>query len=145
MTTLTDGQLEKIRRTYADLTAVLSAAGVIEPGPPTPEPRWRADYARMWRLLNAVEQADGDLGADEWSRLGLAHDYDPRGLGGYFRGAEPMMATQGARRVLTDHGRKFIQRWQSEFGEIGQRTAARERSSRVTSDRTPPDLDRRDL
>jgi hypothetical protein len=125
-TMLTDAQVEKIRRTFADLTAVFSAAGVIEPGSPRPEPQWRADYARMWRLLNAVKQAGGDLGAEEWSRLGLAQEYDPRGLGGYFRGAEPMMAKQGGRRVLTDHGRKFIQRWQSEFGETGQAAAARE-------------------
>jgi hypothetical protein len=120
MPQISHDQLTRLKRAHAELTSVLLSLGVIESPTPPSEPRWRADHAKMWRLLKAVQLAGGDIGADEWLRLGADHGYDPRGLGGFFRGSEQRMeatmGTQGARRVLTDHGRRFITRWEPDFG-----------------------------
>lgn len=94
----------------------LASLGAVHDSSKVPEPQWREDAARIWRLLHAVRHEGGDLTAEEWARLGEAHNYDPRGLGGFFRGAEPMMAVQDDHRILTDHGLRFIERWEREFG-----------------------------
>ncbi len=112
MPTFTDSQIDQLRRANETITRILQQVG---PGEPTPMPEWRHTYTKRWRLLKAVEDAGGDLGADDWGRLGRENDYDPRGLGGFFQGSEPMMAKQGARRVLTGHGRRFIERWAADF------------------------------
>jgi hypothetical protein len=120
MPQISHDQLTRLKHAHAELTSVLLSLGAIDNATPQAEPKWRADYAKMWRLLKAVELAGGDVGIGEWSRLGAEHGYDPRGLGGFFRGDAQMMAaetgTLGARRVLTDHGRRFIARWEPDFG-----------------------------
>jgi hypothetical protein len=116
MPEITHDQLARLKRAHEEMTTVLKALGAIEGPVFPPEPRWRANYAKMWRLLKAIEGSGGDVSTDEWSRLGVDHGYDPRGLGGFFRGTEPMMGSQGARRVLTENGRRFIARWEPDFG-----------------------------
>lgn len=73
---------------------------------------------KQWLLLSDfAENHNADLGAEQWSRLGVAHGYDPRGLGGFFVGSSPLMARQGERRVLTSHGHKFVNRWRDDFAQ----------------------------
>jgi hypothetical protein len=115
---LTPDQIQALLRLRQELDGFLGSVGISDVAAPTPAPQWRGDYARIWRLLHAVRQAGGDLSADEWARLGAAHDYDPRGLGGFFRGGEPVMTMQGERRVLTEQGQRFIERWERDFGRL---------------------------
>jgi len=115
---ITVQQANKLKRTHADFAAALREAGILD-GMPTPpvDPQWIRTTAKQWGLLNALAtDHGGDVGSDEWARLGRAHGYDPRGLGGFFVGAQPLMASQGSRRVLTEHGRRFIERWRGDFG-----------------------------
>jgi len=114
---ITTQQQDRLRRAHADTTAVLKELGVIEePSVKPVEPQWQRDTARQWGLMNdlAADHA-GDVGSDGWVRLGRQHGYDPRGLGGFFVGSQPLMASQGERRVLTEHGRRFIERWRADF------------------------------
>jgi hypothetical protein len=115
---LTADQVQTLLRLYEELGGFLGSIGASEVAPSAPEPQWRGDYTRIWRLLHAVRQAGGDLSAEEWAGLGAAQHYDPRGLGGFFRGREPVMAAEGERRVLTEHGRRFIERWERDFGRL---------------------------
>ncbi len=114
---LTASQAERLSRIHADLGEVLAEIGLLETAKPPVHPQWLKDTAKQWGLISAAADVnEGDLGADEWSRLGRKHGYDPRGLGGFFQGAQPLMARQDSRRVLTQHGRRFIERWQADFG-----------------------------
>lgn len=114
---MTAGQLARLRKAHGELTTVLRELGALDNDDPSPEPKWKADLRRQWGLLKAVADAGGDLGSNEWARLGAEHGYDPRGLGGYFRGHEQLMvADQGERRVLTHSGRRFIERYAADFG-----------------------------
>jgi hypothetical protein len=115
---LSPSQVQTLLRLHEELGSLLGSLGAGDLVPAAPEPQWRGDYARIWRLLHAVRQAGGDLGADEWARLGASHGYDPRGLGGFFRGHEPVMAAQGERRVLTEQGQRFVARWERDFGRL---------------------------
>jgi hypothetical protein len=63
---------------------------------------------RWLRLLTAVEEAGGDVSAAEWANLGLLCGYDPRGLGGFFRGNEPSMRADGDRRIITSRGIAYL-------------------------------------
>jgi hypothetical protein len=114
---LTRAHSFRLKKAYADIGEVLQDLGVVEAEPARPaDPKWMRDTAKQWGLLNslAVEHG-GDAGSDAWARLGRQHGYDPRGLGGFFVGSQPLMASQGARRVLTVHGRRFIDRWRADF------------------------------
>lgn len=61
---------------------------------------------RRREMLAAVLTAGGCLDVAEWQALGLRHDYNPRGLAGYFGGRSPSMVSDGRRRCLTDRGRQ---------------------------------------
>lgn len=114
---ITTQQADRLKRTYFEFGAVLKGLGILEGDPGRPaDPQWLRDTAKQWGLLNALAvEHQGDAGSDEWSRLGRQHGYDPRGLGGFFVGSQPLMASQGARRVLTEHGHRFIERWRGDF------------------------------
>jgi len=112
---VTPRQAERLRRAHSEITAVLSELGILDGAGHPAEPRQHADQSRRWRLLNAVAQRGGRVGASEWSRLGRAHGYDPRGLGGFFRGAQPVMEHDGHRRILTASGHRFVERWRADF------------------------------
>lgn len=113
-------QMQRLQRAHSELTKVLKELGVIdEPAKPPVEPQWLRDTAKQWGLLNALaNEHDGDLGRDDWSRLGRQHGYDPRGLGGFFVGTQPLMSSQGVRRVLTPAGRRFLERWRKDFEAV---------------------------
>jgi hypothetical protein len=114
---ITARQADGLKRAYAEFGSVLEGLGILEGDPTRPaDPQWLRDTAKQWGLLNALAvEHRGDVGSDEWARLGRQHGYDPRGLGGFFVGSQPLMASQGARRVLTEHGRRFIERWRGDF------------------------------
>lgn len=114
---LTTQQANRLKRAHAEFGAALEDAGILEDAPKPPmEPQWIRDTAKQWELLNGLAaEHNGDVGSDEWSRLGRQHGYDPRGLGGFFVGSQPVMARQGERRVLTEHGKRFIERWRADF------------------------------
>jgi hypothetical protein len=116
---ITPGQLSRLRKAHTEITSVLEALGALDVPASDPEPEWKTIQRKQWRLLNAVVEAGGDLGSKEWSRLGAQHGYDPRGLGGFFRGHEqlmkPDMAEQGARRVITVYGRRFVEQHKHEY------------------------------
>jgi hypothetical protein len=113
---INSSQAARLTRVHSELTELLLELGLLEPTKAPVDPQWLRDTARQWGLLNAVAELNsGDLGSEQWSRLGRQHGYDPRGLGGFFRGSQPLMATQGERRVLTSHGRRFIDRWRDDF------------------------------
>src|SRR5687768_5810567 len=102
---------------HADLGAMLKDLGLVdEPEKASPTPQWMRDTAKQWGLLNdLITNHNGDVSREEWGRLGRQHGYDPRGLGGFFVGSQPLMGSQGARRVLTDNGRRFIELWRADF------------------------------
>lgn len=114
---VSDQQAEQLKRAHGELGSVLNSLGLIEePTRPPVDPQWYRDTAKQWALLNAVfTEHNGDVGSEQWSRLGRHHGYDPRGLGGFFVGSKPLMASQGVRRVLTEHGRRFVERWRDDF------------------------------
>lgn len=114
---LTVKQADRLKRAYGDLGAVLRELGVVEADPaPVTESQQMAVTKKQWLLLNDFkENHNADLGSEDWGRLGREHGYDPRGLGGFFVGSSPLMASQGARRVLTSHGHRFIDRWRGDF------------------------------
>jgi hypothetical protein len=116
--TMTAQQSDRLKRAHSEITEVLLDLGVLEPSPQPPaDPQWLRDTAKQWGLLNALATDHaGDVSREKWSRLGRQHGYDPRGLGGFFVGSRPLMESAGDRRVLTDHGRRHIERWRSEFG-----------------------------
>ena len=71
---------------------------------------WQSTLARWTRLLTSVEDAGGWVPVDEWKRLARAAGYaDPRSLGGFFKGANASMRSDGERRILTDAGRAFVE------------------------------------
>src|SRR4051794_20777669 len=114
---ITSQQADTLKRAYVEFGIALKGAGILEDaaGPPT-DPQWLRDTAKQWGLLNALKaEHQGDVGSEEWSRLGRQHGYDPRGLGGFFVASQPLMSSQGARRVLTTHGHRFIERWRVDF------------------------------
>jgi hypothetical protein len=132
---LTSHQVQALLKLHQELGGFLGTVGVADVATAAPEPQWREDTARIWRVLHAVRQEGGNLSAEEWTRLGAAHGYDPRGLGGFFRGGEPAMAVQGERRVLTEQGLRFIERWERDFGrdlmadEHGRNTLIRQQKA----------------
>src|ERR1700737_4699044 len=87
---LTARQVRRLRRAYIEIGEVLSAAGLFDEA--NAETKWRAVKARRWALLSAVAQINGgDVSPEEWTLLGREHGYDPRSLGGFFRGREQLM------------------------------------------------------
>jgi hypothetical protein len=113
---LSSPQLDRLTRVHDLVESILVEHGALPSSEEAPRPQWMIEEEKRWRLLKAVELRDKDIGADEWSQLGMEHGYDPRGLGGFFQGSQPSMAKQGARRVLTTHGERFIERWEPDFG-----------------------------
>lgn len=112
---LTAGQISRLNKAQKEIVAVLVEIGASPDSPMPGVPKWKADTEKQWSLLKAVRDRGGDLGSEEWGALGASHGYDPRGLGGFFRGAEQLMASQGERRVLTEYGQRFIERWERDF------------------------------
>jgi hypothetical protein len=114
---ISPGQLTKLRVAHSNLTTVLTQLGALDNSDPTPEPEWKSIQRRQWGFLNAVAESGGDVGSDELSRIGASNGYDSRGLGGFFRGHEKLMGRQGERRVLTLHGRNFVERHRDDYAK----------------------------
>jgi hypothetical protein len=54
-----------------------------------------SDDERWQRLLTLIEDAGGHVSPADWRRLGVLCNYDPRGLGGFYRGDQPSMEVDG--------------------------------------------------
>jgi hypothetical protein len=86
----------------------------LAPGPLPPTGEEEA-YLRRWSLLVDVEARGGRMSADEFRDLAQRHDYDPRGIGGFFSGANSTMSRDGDVVELTPLGRREIQYWAPAF------------------------------
>jgi hypothetical protein len=124
--TLTDAQVDKLDQAIALLGEVvhsLKAGDQPEAGTLAPaasharEPKWVAEYRRSWGFLKALDDAGGEFSTHELSQLARHCGYDPRGLGGFYNGENASLRiTEADKRVLTDAGRRYVARWQEEFG-----------------------------
>ena len=74
------------------------------PGGPLPPAGEEASYRRWWSLLADVEARGGRMSADEFRELAQRHDYDPRGVGGFFSGPNSTMSREGDTVELTPRG-----------------------------------------
>lgn len=113
---LTTKQVQDLKTAYSALGEVLSSIGV-SPLPPHREPRRRREWHEMGPLMRAIAARGGRVSAEEWRALGTEHGYDPRGLGGFFKGDGATMRVDGDSRVLTDAGRRWIASCEREFGD----------------------------
>lgn len=109
---LTDAKAALLRL-EAHLEAAADPEKAVAEAIPVPpdEKVWR----RWWTLLASVEARGGNLTTDEWRQLGIEHGYDPRGLGGFFRGDLATMRSEGDMRNLTEEGRRQVSRWRRYF------------------------------
>lgn len=89
------------------------------PGGPLPPAGEEESYRRRWSLLAEVEARGGRMSADEFRDLAQAHDYDPRGVGGFFSGPNSTMSRDGDTVELTPRGRREVQYWAPAFREAG--------------------------
>ncbi|HSI30265.1 MAG TPA: hypothetical protein VK951_02940 [Miltoncostaeaceae bacterium] len=89
------------------------------PGGPLPPAGEEASYRRWWSLLADVEARGGRMSADEFRELAQRHDYDPRGVGGFFSGPNSTMSREGDTVELTPRGRREVQYWAPTFRDAG--------------------------
>ena len=59
------------------------------------------------------------MSADEFRELAQRHDYDPRGVGGFFSGPNSTRSRVGVTVVLTPRGRREVQYWAPTFRDAG--------------------------
>jgi hypothetical protein len=90
----------------------------LPPGPVPPAGEEEATR-RWWSLLADVEARGGRMSADEFRELATLHDYDPRGVGGFFSGPNSTMARDGDTVELTPRGRREVQYWAPTFRDPG--------------------------
>ncbi|GIU94138.1 MAG: hypothetical protein KatS3mg012_0595 [Gaiellaceae bacterium] len=63
-------------------------------------------------MLTMVEDAGGTVTRDEWRELGLKCGYDPRGLGGFYRGTyASMRVNPDGTRSLTAAGVEYLTKY----------------------------------
>ena len=69
--------------------------------------------ARWRRMLTLVEERGGKVSGSEWATLGKQCGYDPRGLGGFYVGANASMKRTKStdERVLTTAGRRYLEKY----------------------------------
>jgi hypothetical protein len=70
-------------------------------------------YWRQGAVLRAVQENGGTMPYQDWYRVGAAHGYSPRGLGGLFRPPKSYVEYDrtGTTLRLTAEGEKFISDW----------------------------------
>jgi hypothetical protein len=73
-----------------------------------PGPGW--EWQRMANFLRHFVEAPGhSLPVAKVSALARAEGYDPRGIGGFYRGGAPALRQDGRNRILTEAGHKLYQ------------------------------------
>jgi hypothetical protein len=82
------------------------------------ESEWRRWFRRAGGVLHDVVEAGGSVNQTQWREIGNRHDYDPRGLGGFYTGDEPSMVRDPTSdsRSITERGREDAARWERLFG-----------------------------
>jgi hypothetical protein len=66
---------------------------------------------RRHNLFTAIANSGGRIRRSESAGLGRACGYDPRALGGFFRGADAPLRIEGDEIVLTDAGKRGLDRY----------------------------------
>jgi hypothetical protein len=89
------------------------------PAGPLPPAGEEESYRRRWALLAEVEARGGRMSADEFRDLAQQHEYDPRGVGGFFSGPNSTMSRDGDTVELTPRGRREVQYWAPTFRSGG--------------------------
>lgn len=109
--------LRKLKLMRDELTDIIARAEADSTNG-APDTEWRRWFRRMGAVLNDVERAGGTVSRDEWRAIGLRHNYDPRGLAGFYTGNDPSMVRDPAtdERRLTDRGRLEAANWRRLFG-----------------------------
>lgn len=74
------------------------------------------ENAKYWNnrlgVLAEVMLQGGVVSKDDWAQIGKNHDYNVRGLGGYFVGpAASMVSIGNDRRAITEKGIKEVKSW----------------------------------
>lgn len=106
-----DRLLREMERNISELRAHLIEA--------QPESGWMTWFRRSGGFLAAMDQRGGRLHHTEISDLAREHGYDPRGLAGFYGGAQRSLARDGDDRVLTEIGRRNAEQWRRLFGHNG--------------------------
>jgi hypothetical protein len=86
--------------------------GLVAPQPPPGE---EESLRRWWSLLADVEARGGRLSAEEFRELARSHGYQPRGVGGFFSGANATMRREGDIVEITARGRRDVLYWAPTF------------------------------
>lgn len=89
-----------------------------------------AKFRRRYELLREVEEAGGSVTAEEWHSLGESHDFDVRGLGGFFVGEGRSMEKIRDERRLTNVGRAWLRWYEGRYHAAGRRRARRRAAGR---------------
>lgn len=77
-------------------------------GPATERTRPERYYAV---LLGVYEYGRRGIGREAFADLGAVHDYDPRGLGGFFVGGRGALRRDGDLVRLTHEGQRLLDSW----------------------------------
>jgi hypothetical protein len=85
------------------------------PAAPQPPAGEEDAYRRWWSLLADVEARGGRMTADGFRALARRHGYDPRGVGGFFSGANATMRREDDVVELTAVGRRDVLYWAPTF------------------------------
>ena len=104
-TGMTETRVQRALRNVERAVAELREAMEAKTGEQDDDKRWL-------RLLTKVEAAGGTVSADTWPGLGAVVGYDPRGLGGFYRGAgASMRMNPNDSRSLTEVGKKCLDQY----------------------------------
>lgn len=111
-----DNTLRELKRIREDLDDIIERAE--RDNGAAAETEYKRWFRRVGSVLNAVEQAGGSITVDEWREIGLRHNYDPRGLAGFYTGKDPSMKRDPDTdlRHITDRGKLDAANWRRLFG-----------------------------
>lgn len=106
-----DGRAASAQRLRAnDLAALIAAVLGSEGGEDEAEADYGWRFVRQLRYLRAFYEAqDSRLHEDQARALALEEGYDPRGVAGFYVGANAKLRRVGEYRVLTDAGRHLFE------------------------------------
>jgi hypothetical protein len=94
-----------VRRAIADLRVELDRLEAALGS----EDRPGSKDLRTFQFLEAIEHQGSIPTIEEFSKLGRAKGYDPRGLGGFFSGNTPALQRNAdGSTILTDAGRRWL-------------------------------------
>ena len=111
-----DRRLDTLLRRAEESVAALRAHLETQEMKP-PSAAW---FGRMGGVLSEIEDRGGEVSVEDLREIGIRHDYDPRGMGGFLSGISPSLERDHPdRRVrrLTELGKKRAAHWRDLYGE----------------------------